>query len=398
VQVKSRDELRQLAEAFNSMAAKLREFRRTDQAKLARTQRTTQLAVDSLPDAIAIINPAGVIELSNEAARRLFLLRPGTAVSALRDPRFGEWFGKVTAEGRPYQPRGYEAAMEVYDPDGQLKFFLPHAVPVCDADGRVLGVTLVLADVTNLRRLDEMKSGLLSVVSHELKTPLTSIRMACHLLLEERVGPLTHKQTELLVAARDDSERLQEIVEGLLDMGRLEAGRVELDLCPQAAQKLVNQAVEQMQTAFHDRGVVLEVDLPVQTPDVSVDPARIDHVFSNLLGNALKFTPPGGKVRVSAETLEGYVRFTVEDTGPGIAADQLGRIFERFYRVPGQSQQAGAGLGLAIAKEIVELHGGRLAVQSRQGAGSVFSFTLRRADAQVGATEVSHETSIGFDN
>ena len=203
VQVNSRDELHQLAEAFNSMAAKLREFRRTDRAKLVRTQRTTQLAVDSLPDAIAIINPEGAIELSNETAQRLFQLFPGKTVAEIRERRLGEIYQEVAAEQRPWQPKGYESAIEVYDQGGQLKYFLPHAVPIVDGtDKRLLGVTLVLGDVTNLRRLDEMKSGLLSVVSHELKTPLTSIRMAAHLLLEERIGSLNNKQTELLMAAR----------------------------------------------------------------------------------------------------------------------------------------------------------------------------------------------------
>jgi len=380
VQVKSRDELRQLAEAFNSMAAKLREFRRTDRAKLVRTQRTTQLAVNSLPDAIAIINPDGQIELSNDAGRGLFQLHPGQSISTLADQRLAELYRQVSRDQKPSQPRGYESAIEVTDSTGQNHYFLPHAVPILDAEKHLLGVTLVLGDVTNLRRLDEMKSGLLSVVSHELKTPLTSIRMAMHLLLEERIGPLTAKQTELLVAARDDSDRLHKIIEGLLDMGRLESGSVELDLKPQSAEKLVNEAVGFLESAFHDRGINVEIDVPADTPPVLADPARMDHVFSNLLGNALKFTPPGGVVRVAATTEDNVVRFSIEDTGPGIAPQHLARIFDRFYRVAGPTQPGGAGLGLAIAKEIVQAHGGQIQVHSQLGQGSQFSFTLKRGD------------------
>jgi two-component system, NtrC family, sensor histidine kinase KinB len=164
----------------------------------------------------------------------------------------------------------------------------------------------VLGDVTNLRRLDEMKSGLLSVVSHELKTPLTSIRMAVHLLLEERIGPLTTKQTELLVAARDDSDRLHKIIEGLLDMGRLESGRVELEMQPKAVGQLIEESLAPIEASFHDRGITVFVDIPAGTPAVMVDSTRIDHVFSNLLGNALKFTPPGGKVSISAAAQDGF--------------------------------------------------------------------------------------------
>jgi signal transduction histidine kinase/HAMP domain-containing protein len=380
VQVKSHDELRQLAEAFNSMAAKLREFRRSDQAKLIRTEQTTQLAVNSLPDAIAIVNPDGIVELANDRARQLFQLYPGQPVSAA-DARLAALYAQAAAADKTLEPKGYESAIEVCDAKGQSSFFLPHGIPIRDSERRLLGVTLVLGDVTNLRRLDEMKSGLLSVVSHELKTPLTSIRMAVHLLLEERIGSLTAKQVELIVAARDDSDRLHKIIEELLDMGRLESGRVNLDLQPQSVQTLLSQAVEAQEAAFHDHGVSVAVEIAEDTPDVLADPARIDHVFSNLLSNALKFTPPGGQVRVTAAPQGAFVRFVVADTGAGIPREHLPRIFDRFYRVTGPNQPGGAGLGLAIAKEIVELHGGRIEVESEVGKGSRFSFTLQPAEA-----------------
>jgi two-component system, NtrC family, sensor histidine kinase KinB len=400
VQVKSRDELRQLAEAFNSMAAKLREFRRTDRAKLVRTQRTTQLAVNSLPDAVAIVSPDGVIELSNDTAQKMFQLQPGHLISSAPDTRLVDLYRQVSRDVRPMSPRGYETAIEVVDGAGQIKYFLPHAVPISDGEGRLLGVTLVLADVTNLRRLDEMKSGLLSVVSHELKTPLTSIRMAVHLLLEERIGSLNNKQIELITAARDDSDRLHKIIEDLLDMGRLESGRVEMELQPRLAQELIDDALSPLETSFHDRGISVEVTIAEEMPKVLADPARIDHVFTNLLTNALKFTPAGGKVTISVEPEGKMVRFAVADTGIGIPQEHLARVFDRFYRVVRKDQPGGAGLGLAIAKEIVQAHGGEISVQSKEGEGSRFSFTLQRADASaldttpVAATEVDHETSI----
>jgi two-component system, NtrC family, sensor histidine kinase KinB len=136
VQVRTRDELRELAEAFNSMAAKLREFRRTDRAKLVRTQRTTQLAVNSLPDAIAIINPDGIIELANDAARNLFQLTPGQSMTAMTDPRLPELYRWVSRERRPSPVQGYESSLEVGDATGQVRYFLPHAVPILDADGK----------------------------------------------------------------------------------------------------------------------------------------------------------------------------------------------------------------------------------------------------------------------
>ena len=388
VQVRSRDEFHTLAEAFNAMTAQLREYRRTNRAKLVRTQQTTQLAVNSLPDAIAVTTADGAIELSNDAAQRLFRLDPGTVVADVADRRLVDCYTEVVRTGQPSKPRGYESAVEVYDAGGQLRFYLPHAVPIRDRSavvggdesdqGRTVGVTLVLADVTNLRRLDEMKSGLLSVVSHELKTPLTSIRMAVHLLAEERIGPLTDKQSELVVVAREEADRLDRIIADLLDMGRMESGRAELDLRPARPDRLAESAAAPLRAAFHGKGVGLAIDVPADLPDVAVDPGRIGHVFANLLTNALKFTEPGGTVRVAADRDgdRGPVRFTVADTGVGIPAEHLPRVFDRFYRVPGQPASTGAGLGLAITKDIVQAHGGSIGAVSDVGRGTTVTVTL----------------------
>lgn len=380
VQVKSRDELRQLAEAFNSMTAKLREFRRTNRARLIRTQQTTQLAINSLPDAVAILSPDGMVEMANAAAQRLFALEPDAHINAQRAEWLVELYRRTTQTLQPVEPRGYESAIQVLDEGGGERFFLPHAVPILDDDRQLQGVTVVLADVTHLRRLDEMKSGMLSVVSHELKTPLTSIRMGVHLLLEERLGTITPQQNDILVAVRDDSERLYQIVENLLDMGRIESGRALMELKPESVESIVLAGTESMRAAFADRGVELTADIPDDLPPVIADAGRVRLVFSNLLSNALKYTRPGGNVTVTARADDQTVRFAVRDSGSGIPQQYQSRIFERFFRVPGQAGVTGAGLGLAIAREIIEAHNGRISVESRENVGSTFSFTLPRAD------------------
>jgi NtrC-family two-component system sensor histidine kinase KinB len=213
-----------------------------------------------------------------------------------------------------------------------------------------------------------------------LKTPLTSIRMGVHLLLEERIGSLTSSQGDILSALREDSNRLNQIVDNLLDMGRIESGRALLDLKPEAAERLMSEAIEQMSATYMDKGVELTSEAPDDLPPVLADRSRVSHVFSNLLINSLKYTPPGGRVKVDAAVDGGTVQFTVSDTGPGIPRQYQDRIFERFFRVPGQSSTTGAGLGLAIAREIVEAHGGRIWVRSREGEGSSVTFTLRQAE------------------
>lgn len=380
VTVKSKDELGQLAEAFNAMASRLREYRRSDRAKLVRVQRTTQLALNTFPDAVVVVGLDGKVELANEVAQKRFDLVPGHDLATGKMKALWRLFEQVFASLAPVHPKGYDTAIQIFDGGNEL-FFLPQAVPIVGEDKSLVGVTLVLADVTDLRRLDEMKSGLLSVVSHELKTPLTSIRMSTHLLLDERLGPLTAKQTDLLVTARDDAERLNGIIDKLLDMGRIESGRALMEFKPTAPETIVAAAKEAFLTAYRDRGVSLRTQVEEDLPQVVVDASRIGHVFSNLLSNALKYTPSGGSVTVSAKKEAGRVAFVVEDTGAGIPEDALPRIFERFFRAPNQGGIKGVGLGLAIAREIVEAHGGSIEAASRPGKGSVFTVRLKTSDS-----------------
>jgi signal transduction histidine kinase len=261
-------------------------------------------------------------------------------------------------------------------------------VPILDTEKQPTGVVMTLKDVTEQRQQDELKRGVISTVSHQLKTPLTSIRMAIHLLLEEKVGPLTEKQAELLVAAREDSDRLHGILNNLLDISRIESGRVKMEFRAVSPREMAMEALESFRTAAHDQGVTLDVELPEDLPEVWADTTRISHVFGNLLSNALKYTPPGGKVTLSARAEEHGVTFSIVDTGKGIPSHYLPRIFEQFFRVPDQGPQTGAGLGLAIVKEIVGAHGGTVSVDSIEGKGSTFSFALKRTD------QISTEESL----
>ena len=262
-------------------------------------------------------------------------------------------------------------------------------MPILDSERQPTGVVLVLQDVTQIRQQDEIKRGLISTVSHQLKTPLTSIRMAIHLLLEEKVGHLTEKQVELLLAAREDSDRLHNILNNLLDISRIESGKTKMEFRAVSPNSLQMEALEPFWRAAHDQGVTLKVEVPGDLPEVWADPTRIYYVFGNLLSNALKYTPAGGKVTVSARAEKNEVRFSISDTGKGIPGQYLPRIFEQFFRVPDQEKESGAGLGLAIVKEIIEAHGGTVGVESQEGKGSTFIFTLRTVDQTSNAEDHS---------
>lgn len=373
VPVQSGDELGKLASAFNTMAENLRRYRQLANDRLIRTEQTTQLAIDSLPDAVLVITPENKVELANDAARKLLGVMPGDALSPSSSGLLPELLTRIANTQHATELSDYESILQI-EQDGQARYFLPRTAPIADGSHRPVGATMVLADVTGLRRLDEMKNSLLSLVSHELKTPLTSARMVLHLVTDGKIGPLSAKQEDLLRAARDDVDRLYRIVESLLDMSRIESGRALMDIEPIDVDKLVHQSIEPLAGMFQD--VQLKVSTAPGLPQVMADPLRIGHVFANLLMNALRHTSAGGCVSVEAERLDSMVQFSVRDTGSGIPRQYIHRVFEKFFRVPGQPGVSGSGLGLAIAKEIVESHHGQIRVESTQGTGTVFAFTL----------------------
>jgi len=378
VKVDSRDEIGRLSEAFNDMASSLRAFRRSDQARLERTREAARETFRRLPDAAVIADLDGKVEISTPAAKKLFGLAAGASV---RDKSIGPL-------SRLFQQFTDRAALENIEDEnvfqlfanGEERYFRSTAAPMTDREGRPTGVLLMMKDVTEQRHVDEMKRGVIATVSHELKTPLTSIRMAIHLLLEEKVGALTEKQTELLLAAREDSDRLHQILQSLLDISRIESGLLQMDVQDIYAQSLVLDAVEAVRRTAQDKGIELKVHLSDDLSKVRADAIQIGHVFSNLLSNALRFTAPGGSITVAAIPEDRMVRFSVTDTGSGIPHQFMQRIFEQFFRAPDQKSETGAGLGLAIARQIVEAHGGNIDVTSEEGKGASFFFTLKRCD------------------
>ena len=375
VEVSSRDEIGQLGEAFNSMAFKLREFRRLDHHRLVRTQRTTQQAIDSLPDAVCIIGPAGVIEISNRTAQTHFGIVPGVSVSDLRLAWLTETYNTVTRQKQAVEPAEYKTAIQLFE-NGEERFLLPRAVPIQDDHGAMIGVTLILADVTRLRHADELKSGVLSTVSHELRTPLTSIRMGITMLADGTLGPLTSVQQRSLDAARDDSDRLHRIIENLLNMSRIEAGAARFEFCRMTVDQIVSQVDEALRRGFAEKNIRLTIEVPAGLPPVMADPSCIGLALTNLVSNALKYTPRGGNTRVTAGSPDGFLTLTVSDTGPGIPEKYAQHIFEKFFRLPSKDGPPGAGLGLAITREIVQAHGGWVRYRAAEHGGSEFSFGL----------------------
>ena len=382
--VRGGDELAQLAHDFNTMAARLTEYRKSSLGELLQAHLSMQAAIDSLPDPVVIFTVEGSLQNVNRAAETLLGIKTDSSKEPLKNVHASvraalERMRSHVLSGKgAYIPRGFEDAVQLPTLLGE-RYFLPRAAPVYETRGVVVAATVILQDVTRLRRFEELKNDLVATVAHEFRTPLTSLRMAVHLCTEEVAGPLTDKQADLLHAAREDCDRLQAMVDDLLDLSRIESGQVELFPLPIPARTLVESALEGHKPEADAAGVSLRLDLPLPEIRVLADHERIGHVFSNLIANALRHTAKEGSIRLGAHVSNGAVRFTVTDSGIGIAQEYQERIFEKFFRVPDTGSK-GTGLGLYITKEIIRSHGGDIGVESVPGKGSTFWFTLPAAD------------------
>jgi NtrC-family two-component system sensor histidine kinase KinB len=384
VQLVSADELGQLAGGFNRMAEALAEYRRSSLGELLTAKTTLEATLNALPDAVLVIAPDGTLAALNPPAQALLAAKRASGAGHLRElPLRPEHRAAVDSAlaGRPsVSPRTDFGLTLAAVLNGRPHRFLLSAVPVPGLAPRRFGAVIVLDDVTEFARLDELRSELIGVASHELKTPLTTLRMTL-LLLGEEAAALTPRQRELLETALLACQELRGTIDELLDVTRIESGQLRLDLAPVDLAALLGQVLRSLRPRFDDSRVAVQVVQDHESAMVRGDAARLGTVLSNLLTNALKYSPAGGTVTVRISSGQNarsapaaLLQVTVTDQGPGIPAEFRERVFEKFFRVEhhlggGPNGIHGTGIGLYLCREIVKAHGG--SVHCEPGDGGV---------------------------
>lgn len=390
VPVYGSDELGRLAGAFNDMTRTLRAYRQSDTERLLRARRMGEATIDSFADPVVVLDLLGRVESANPAARRLLGVRPADPPDAWQPPEaLRQPVADVLRHQRPTLAESFDQALTFREGDDERQY-LPQVRPIRSEEGETLGAAVVLHDVTRFRLLDRLKSDWVATVSHELKTPLTSVRLAVHVLLEEVVGALEPKQIELLMEARDGTERLSKLIDHLLSLAKLEEGRERLELRRVAPGELLRAAAAEAAARAEDRRIAVAVEESPGLPAVEADAERLGRALNNLLDNALSHTEAGGTISLAATAgPPGKVCLSVSDTGIGIPPEHLPHVFDRFFRVPEDEppgsprrQARGTGLGLSIVREIVTSHAGEIECASEPGKGTTFRITLTAAEAE----------------
>ncbi|SDT64765.1 ATP-binding protein [Pseudomonas granadensis] len=372
--VSSSLELNQLTKRFGQMAEALREHQATNVDELLAGQQRLQAVLDSIDDGLLMIDRQGQLEHLNPVAQRQL---------GWEDDRLGQGLG--TALGRPELDAQLQLVLRggtlerapddlSIEVDGESRLLTYSLTPVSHTQGHILGAVMVLHDVTEQRAFERVRSEFVLRASHELRTPVTGMHMAFGLFRERAKFPEESREADLLDTVNEEMQRLMQLINDLLNFSRYQNGLQKLTLAPCSIEDLLEQAQLRFAEAAEAKGIALKVEVQGPLPRLQADQAQLERVLDNLIDNALRHTARDGQIRLQARRHGERVIISVEDNGEGIAYGQQGRIFEPFVQVG--RKKGGAGLGLALCKEIVQLHGGRMGVYSRPGQGTQFYMAL----------------------
>ncbi len=384
VDFESHSEFGELAKSFNTMAEKLEEYNDSNLAKLMMEKKRIETLINNMHDPVIGVDENLKVIFSNEEAIKIIGLaqkdlinHPAQELAAKND--LMRMLIQDLANTNTVTDSGKSKPLKIFA-NGKEGYFdkeILHIsiIPTGEQHEQLIGHVIVLRNITEYKELDFAKTNFISTVSHEFKTPISSIQMTLQLLENKQIGDLNDEQKNLLESMKGDTNRLLKITGELLNMTQVESGNIQLSIAPTDPQEIVSYALNANKAQADQKQIIFEISRPDNLPKVQADNEKTAWVLTNLISNAIRYSYDNSTIHVSIEKADKKVRFTVKDTGQGIAPQYKDKIFDRYFRVPG-TKKDGTGLGLAISKEFMEAQGGQITVDSEYGAGSTFTITL----------------------
>jgi len=383
------DEFGELSAAFNTMAEKLAEYKAGNLEKLMMEKKRIETLINNMHDPVIGVDESKRVLFMNEIALKITGLTGKNPV------------GKPIQDIALHNDLIRTLALELFEIGGErkintapIKIFADNKesyfekevipikiVPTGEKEEKHIGNVILLQNITPYKELDFAKTNFISTVSHELKTPISAIKLSVQLLENQQVGPLNEEQIHLLDSIREDAGRLLRITGELLNMTQVESGIIQISVIASDVKEIIDYAINANRAAADQKQIRLETDIPEDIPRVLADSEKTSWVLTNLISNAIRYSYENSVVHILVAMENDHVKFSVTDTGQGIPSQYVDRIFDRYFRIPGTKKE-GTGLGLSISKEFIEAQGGQLTVKSEYGEGSTFCFILNKVNKE----------------
>lgn len=385
VHFQDHNEFGELAKSFNTMAEKLEEYSESKLDKIIKGKKRIETLINNMHDPVIGIDQDRKVLFANEEALK---------ISGLKNENFiGKQIQDIAVNNDLIRDlikdlihtdlkKGNENSIKIFA-DGKESYFEKeiidiNIIPTGEQQSQLIGHVIMLRNITLFKELDLAKTNFIGTVSHEFKTPISSMKMSLQLLENENVGSLNKEQKQLLESITEDTDRLLKITSELLNLAQVESGNMQLNISAVNTADIVRNALEATKTQAEQKNIKIDISIADHLPEIQADSQKTTWVLINLLSNAIRYSYDNSVVHLSLLKENNNVKFLVKDSGTGISEKYQNKIFERYFRVPG-TQKEGTGLGLAICKEFIEAQGGSIEVESEPGTGSTFSFTLNRS-------------------
>ncbi len=371
IYLEQKDEFGDLANAFNSMAEKLDEYEHSNLAKIKFEKSRIETIINQMKDGIIGLDEKNHILFVNVVSEKILGLKESDII--------GKYAADIAIHNdlmRTLLKEDVIKELKIYA-DKKESFFNKDVINVM-ANEAVIGQVIVLRNITPYHELNEAKTNFIATVSHELKTPISSIQLSLKLLDNKQTGEINTEQQLLLDGIKDDTNRLLKITGELLNMTQVDSGKIQLSIAASDTKQILTYAINANRNAAEQKNIHLDISIPDQLPKVVADSEKTVWVLNNLLSNAIRYSYDNSTIFISTGAVDKTITFTVKDTGQGIAPQYKEKIFDRYFRVPG-THKDGTGLGLSICKEFIEAQGGQILVESDYGTGSTFTVVLNAA-------------------